>query len=672
MALAVKHPSVLSDWQLFRQAKLITKHTSRASNPDWYREAHELDRQWHIWIDGAEIVSAIFDKRSGQWFEGPEPVLPRDTGASIGSQKPISKADVASLHQSLNEAQMEAIFANFDEDGLRKLHETLSRIVQGKDFGGKSKSLGVILHMADEFGTSDLAPGISADTDFESVRDLCCSDPQTALGDLNADSVGNSWRALPYWGVNEGERRSVAIQMSRRAQSLFFELDRYAQSRNIPVITAAYAAPLEALRLAPFLLDAEAPHGKGDILVFQYRRFSVLAVISVEQELIQMRVLPHRMGMDYPNSLGEVLSKTAAMFGLEDAAVTIAAMSQVNQDAMVADLSAYFSENAPMNIGLVAPGEIDAFSSLAGKGRCEMAIGDAALLKRLSERNPMAESTTFKQLGEGWATQNFFGISEEEREIFPPLRDLRLLRFFMHAKLAAAAAVLGLGIWTGFEFVRAATSDSWHVEEQAAGGTTAELTKLQKDRNRFEYWENLMARRSEGWLAMELLVQLFRPDSGLVVSESNYKVEGNYSAAGEKKSRGKAAEDASGKKLGFTRTWVISGYSKPEGTAALTKLSSESFLQQQFEKMAKEFKSESLFAQEGTRTLEVTMQQKQGQMPPSKRFPMSVARHYRNSFEITITQTFTDKDSLALTMAPPKAPQAAQPAGPAMASAAKP
>ena len=76
----------------------------------------------------------------------------------------------------------------------------------------------------------------------------------------------------------------MAIQICRRCQPLFYELDRYAQSHNIPIQTAAYSAPMEALRLAPIFLDPGEQQGAGNIVVFQYRRFSTLAVINTDGE----------------------------------------------------------------------------------------------------------------------------------------------------------------------------------------------------------------------------------------------------------------------------------------------------------------------------------------------------------------------------------------------------
>src|SRR5690606_23598503 len=151
---------------IYRQAKQVLKHTSRASNADWYHEAMELDRQWHIWVDGRQVVSSVFDRKSGQWMEGPRAILPKDNGVSAGTRKPMDQDAVRALNDGLNQAQLDAIFAHFDEEDLRSLHESLSRLVRGKDFGGKVKSLGVVLHLADEFAIADLAPEFSMDDDF--------------------------------------------------------------------------------------------------------------------------------------------------------------------------------------------------------------------------------------------------------------------------------------------------------------------------------------------------------------------------------------------------------------------------------------------------------------------------------------------------------------------------
>lgn len=634
-----RHPSVLNSWQIYRQAKQVMKHTSRASNGDWYHQAMELDRQWHIWVDGREVVSSVFDRKSGQWMEGPRAILPKDNGVSAGTRKPMEKDAARALNEGLNQAQLDAIFAHFDEEDLRSLHESLNKLIRGKDFGGKVKSLGLVLHLADEFAISDLAPEFSMDDDFVGTRELLQLEPAVVLGDSSIDVVGNTWRLLPYWGITEGERRAVALQISRRYQPLFFELERYSDSRNVPVIGCVVSAPLEALRLAPLLLESSEQTRAGNIFVFQYQRFSALSVLNQSGELIMTRALQHRHGQDYPSGLGEILVNTAASVGLAEPLVTIANMSGVNQESLVTELSAFFTSRPAMNIGLVTPSEIEGLSDIAG-GRVEMALGDTERLSRLSEGNAMAGSQTISELDREWARQNFYGRSAEELEVYPTQKDLKMLRFFGYAKLLLLAGLVGTVAWTSFDYIKAMTTEAWKISSDAAQTASVTLEKMTKDRDRVNYWENVMARRSEGWLVMEVLLQLIEPDSGLIVTECSYNTEGDR-------------EVTKGDSLSFSRTWKIHGFARPEGQQALGRLSSNIYLKKRFEDLAAEFGAESLKLDTDTRTLEVSMQQRQSQMTPTERFPASVARHYRNSFEITITQEFSEKDALALTMKPP-------------------
>ena len=636
----IKHPSILNPWQTYRQAKTLLKQTSRASNADWYREAYELDRQWHIWIDGAEMASAVFDRKSGQWIKGPDPVLPKDTGRSIGTEKSVSDDAVVGMHENLNQEQFEAVFSSFDENDLKRLHVSLSELVKGKEYGGKVKSLGIVLHVAEEFSLADLAPEYSMDDDFDSLRNLLGVDPMEALGDSTIDRLAQSWNLLPYWGIKEGERRSVSIQVSRKYHSLIEELTRYSRTRNIPIRTAVLSAPLEALRMAPFFLDASDTSKEGNIFVFNYQRFSALAVLDRSGELVMMRSLPHRPGQGHANRLGEVLVNTAASVGLEDPLVSIVLMSRVGQEALTTELGAFFSSRPPMNIGLVDPYEIEELKRIP-ESKIEMLTGDPDSLAKLAEDAPLKESETIQELGKGWALQDFLGENETDKEIYPSQKDLKMLRFFGYAKFAVLGVLVVLVGTTAWNYVRTITTDAWRLPDAEAGEAAASVEKKKQDRDRVMYWENVMARRSEGWLVMEVLLQLFEPGSGLIVSECTYE------AAGEQ-------DDQKARKLAFRRQWIVKGYGRSEGAAMLAKLSSNAYLKEKFENLSAEFGVESLRLDTDTRTLDVSMTQRQSPMPANNRFPASVARHYRTSFEITITQEFSEEDALALTMEPPK------------------
>jgi len=67
----LQHPSELNLFRLYQQAKKIAQRTSRAKNPDWYAEPYTIQRQWHVWIDGEEVISSLFDQKANRWLEGP-------------------------------------------------------------------------------------------------------------------------------------------------------------------------------------------------------------------------------------------------------------------------------------------------------------------------------------------------------------------------------------------------------------------------------------------------------------------------------------------------------------------------------------------------------------------------------------------------------------------------
>ena len=610
--IELRNPSELTPWQTFRQARGLLKHTNRANNPDWYRDAFELDRQWHIWIDGSNVVSAVFDRRSRQWFEGPPPVFP-NTERNDGE-------------------------GAFEDSDLRLLHENLHKMIQGKEIGGKAKSLGVIFHLADEFAVGELAPEYAVDDEFNEVSELLIADPAEALGDPTVDSIGFSWRLLPYWGMQDGERRSVAIQMSRRLQHLMEELHNYGEARNVPVIPAGVSAPLAALRMAPLLLDPNEDCSNGNIFVFQYRRFSALSVVDERGELVLVRALQHRPGQEFPSGLGEILVNTSASVNLADPQVHLVAMNEVSQEPLTAELADFFANNPPMNIGVVMPGEIEGLHT-APAGCIEMILGDGDTVRQLQESAPLIGSNTFQNLSDGWATQDFYGLSDEEKSIYPSQKDLKLLRLFGMAKLVLVVGLIGLLGWTGFDLFRKISTDAWRLGAGTVESTIDSLVSLEGEDSRVRHWENLMARRSEGWLSLELLLDLFPTDSGLIITECDYSVNGEGSG-----DRGQMA---------FARKWVIKGHARPEGISHLSKLGNSTYLKERFTQLAEQYGARSMRTDMDTRLLDASMQQRQGQLPVSARFPASYARHFRTSFELTVTQSFSDRDELAINIKPP-------------------
>ncbi len=614
--IELRHPTELNIWQVYRQAKMLTKHTSRASSADWYKDAMQVDRQWHIWIDGGEaVISCIFDRRTNTWKEGPE--------------VPSLKALHSKPGPDSQEGSSEVI------DAFRK---TVREILASKEFGPKAKSLGVILHVAEEFAVNDLAPEYAMEDDFERIRELTIVDPMEALGDSSVDPLAHSWRILPYWGISEGERRSVAIMLSRRYFELINSLRSYGEERNIPIIASAHAAPLEAVMLLPLLLDKR--DGNGDIVLFQYRNFSAMAVLDPSGELVQIRALQHRSNANHPSGLGEILVNTSALMNLKNPAVHIVPMSRINQDGLIQDLELYFASRSPMNIGFIDIQEMELTRKIPG-GKLELILASEEDFEATFRASSLSETKSFTNLANGWAAQDFYGLSEEEKSFYPSQRDLKLLKSFGYIKMVLIIGFMGLVSWTAVEVASTITTRAWRLSETDASASNLELAKLNKEKSKIEYWENMMAPRSEGWLVMEVPLRLFPPDSGIIITECDYNAQGETA-------------DKRSKKIAFERRWVVKGYASETGVARLSKLSSNTFLKAEFERISQEMQSEAFNPSFDSRALSVTMQQQQGQMP-SGVVNSSVARHFRTSFELTILQSFSDEDSLAINIEPPRA-----------------
>ncbi len=610
--MKVTHPSELNYWQVYRQASQLLKNSSLGKNPDWFREPYQLDRQWHLWVDGVTCQSAVFDKKAKHWEAGPDlsPELLKGEGFR----------DAAA-----GEEIVKALKACLTHPGL----------------GGRARSLGVVVHLADEFSVNELAPEHAQEEDPETLNELLANDPASALGDATVDRALNSWRLIPGWGLKEEERRSFAIQVSRRFQGLIDRIGECGKTMGVPVIVAGYCAPLEALRLAP-LMAVHEDLKVGSIFVFLYRRFSTLAAIGPKGELMLLRSLQHRGGLEHPSGLGEALVNSSALLKLPNPEVHIIQMAPTSPHGLVPDLERYFENRPRFNIGFTVASAIKDFGEIAG-GRLEMAIGDEATVQALHVSAPRMATETFQQLAGGWAMQNFFGLSRKEKDACPGQKDFELLRLSKWFKSALTVAVLALMVWTGWGVFKTVSRDSWQLSEVDARASKERHENLMKEKERLVYWENLMTRRSEGWLALEVPLSLIPEESGIVVSEFKY----DTGALSDEKEKSKA---------GFYREWTIKGFARTEGQALLSKLGSKANIAAHLDDIAKATATATLVTGD-KRNVDVTLQQRQGQMPASLEFPTELARFYRVEFELRIRHEVSPGDRMSLNItAPPPAP----------------
>lgn len=594
--------------KLHRQAKKILRNTSRAKNPDWYRRANELAFQWHIWVGAGQIVSTIYNSAADQWFEGP--ALPR-------------------LSFEEEEATGEVI--DLDEESRNALHELVRGILASKDYGAKAKSLGIVMHLADGLRVRELDPQFASEKDFDSVQELLLSAPDIALGDDSVASEVGLWRLLPLFGKDpEEEKLAVAVQVTENFRYIADAFRHYGEMRNIPVVAEVLSAALEGLAGLPELLP-EAGKLDNTLSLLQFEAFTLLCATGRKGELQMIRPLPHRVSNSLSaTEIADYVTQTAALLDLKTPRVMLISMAGMLQEELEKLLLIYREMNPEAELHAINTNTLPYAEKIPG-ARFEIALSTGNCETEVDKETPLYEAR------EKWATQNFNAPSSEERRKMPTRGDLRLLKFAGLAQKLAIIAFLGLCGWTGTEYFSKLKSEAWNLEETAASEMKMKLAQLQKERNEWEYYNNLFVERSEGWLAMEALLGIFPEKGGVLLKNASY-------------SAGSISADEKAEKAGIKRSWQISGYANPEVAKNLPSLGSKTKVAELLDRIAKENDAPYLAVDSDTRSVEVKLEQKRGTMPSSTAFPTRVARYFRTAFDLDISQSFAAEDALALNL----------------------
>lgn len=601
-------PSNASPLKLYSQAKRILKSTSRAKEPDWYRPAHELNLQWHLWIGAHSMVSAIYSRSLKQWWTGPE--LPPVSFETDDHGQP----------------------GGLDKGSRDALHEQVRKILAAKEFGAKPKSLGIILHLADGVRIRDLAPDFAGDGDFENLNELLISAPEIALGDESVDHSEGQWRILPLLGVQDGPRRSLAVQVSSKFEVIAEESRRYGEMRNLPVVVEARSAQVESISGIAHLHPEIQSVGAGSSLaLIHYEAMTVLFAVGSRGEVQLVRPLMHR-GTSHlsPTETHEVLSQTAALLNIKDPSILLASAVGLEEERLNGLLELYREQVPKARIRCIDATASDLVAEVPGR-RLEFAVS-------VAESAPRPDEAPFqKEFRERWTRQNFYGPSKEEAARIPQRADLQMLKYSGIAQKLAFAGILAFCGWTGMDFFTKMRSEAWKLSPTDAQEMEIKLAQLQKERREWQHWDQLLQKRSEGWLAMETLLELFPSEGGVILRDASYRTESAESPRSEETD-----------KLGLKRFWDIAGYANPEIATNLPTLGSKSRVAELINSIAERNHAPYLSVNSQTRDLQVTLQQKQGTMPPTREFPAKVARHFRTSFELNISQSLSAEDDLAI------------------------
>jgi hypothetical protein len=586
-----QHPASLNPLQQFGQACSILRNTTRAGNPAWYQDALELNFQLHIRPEGPGVSSFYFDRKKDQWSPGP--TLTDDI---LG--------DSAKLDTLIAEA----------------LRFTRSN---------GATSLGVILHIADDFATTELKPELDNPASLPDLRDAAVFDPASILADSSILADQASWRVLPYPAAGS-EVIGTTVTLTRQYAPLIAIFRETSERENFPIITHALSAPLVAIM---GLSDSLIPTpDRPFVAILQYPWFTTLAFFNEHSDLRLIRTLHHR-GVRRATNLRNALTTTNASLEFIDPDIFLVQLGQAVDSTLEANLRVTHTTSRVETLRLLLP-----------DGISEWCPEPSIAVKNAVKANQAATSHTFTILrDEKWALQNFLPTPREIIEIYPNRSEMRLLRILRLSRVAVFAITILCIAYLAFGIIDLVRRPEWAFDTKETDAIKSRLARLTSERQKGDHWDNLLQDRSKAWTAMESLSRMFPENGGMLVK--------NYSHTSKPDSTPGQA------KVGFVKEWKITGYARDEALEYLNTLNTREGINSHFSEIARVTANPSYSPNTGNRSISVNIRtQENGTFKPAppEETINSDESSYPFTFDLTITQRFEATDPMAINV--PKVP----------------
>lgn len=569
----------------------MLRNTTRASNPAWYQDALELNFQLHIRVDGAVISTFYHDCKKAQWTTGP--TLPDE---------------VLSDSARLETVALEAI-----------------RTARANG----ATSLGVILHIADEFATTELKPELDNPASLPDLRDTAVTDPASILEDSSILVDQSSWRVIPYPAAGS-EVIGSTVTLSKQYATLVSTFREAGENVNFPVITHALSAPLVVIM--GLNQCVEPTPGKPFVAVLQYPWFTALAFFNEHADLRLIRTLQHR-GLRRPTNFRNALATTNASLEFIDPDLFLLRLGGNVDTTLDADLKITFSSS---RVEVIQQKQIEGVPSWCP----EPAICSAPL----TVSDATITSHTFSILIEDkWALQNFLPTPKDIVDIYPNRGEMKLLSILRLARVAVFAIAVLCVAYFGFGVIDLIRRPEWTFDPSQAELTKGRLAKLNIERQKADHWNNLLEDRSKAWISMESLSRMFPENGGMLVKTYTH-------AAKPETAQGKAM-------VGFVKEWKMTGFARDEALDYLNTINTREGISAHFSEISRLTGNASFSPNEGNRNLVVNVrtQENSGFKPvPLEEANDADESTYPFTFDLTITQRFEATDPMAINVS--KAP----------------
>lgn len=568
------------------------RSTSRASNPAWYQESLDLNFQLHIRTAGDTITTFYHDRKQAKWSAGP----------------------------------------TLSDDSLRDSAKIESFTLESIRFARSNgaTALGVILHIADEFATTEIKPELDNPAALHELRETVVHDPGAILEDTSIVADQGTWRMVPYPSAGSAAI-ATTIALSRQYASLLLQMTEIGEKGNFPVVTHALAAPLVAIMGLSQTLKATP--GKPFVAILQYPWFTTLAFFNEHGDLRLIRTLQHR-GLRRPTNFRNALSTTNASLEFIDPDLFLVPLGSNVDPTLDADLKITFANS---RVEIIEQKTVDGIPSWCPEPIIASEPSSAA--------TPENTSHTFTILREEkWSLQNFLPTPREVVEIFPSRNEMRLLKIARLARIAVIAlAVLCISYFVlgMFTIIR---QPEWSFDPSQADVAKGRLAKLTLEKSKSAHWDNLLDDRSKAWSNMEFLSRLFPANSGMLVKTYSHS--------------SKANANPGQSNLGLIKEWKMTGNARDEALDYLNTLNTREGIASHFTDVARITGNSAFDPSIGNRSIVVNVrtQENSSYKPnPTEETSDADEASYPFTFDLTITQRFETEDPLAITTA--KAPQ---------------
>jgi hypothetical protein len=540
-----------------------------------------------------EVLSCAFNRKTGQWIKGP-----------------------ALTEETLRSSDKGAAFATEAINFALKHGAT---------------SVGVILHVADEFATTELKPEFNNPGALNELRATAEQNPASILDDSSIPPDQNSWRILPYPAAGS-EAIATTITLTRVYAPFIEQLRIAGEAANFPLVSQALSAPLVALLAIP--RSIRPTEGRPFMAVLQYAVFTVLAFFNEHGDLRLIRTLQHR-GARRPSNLRHAASTTTAALEFIDPDILLFPLASLADPGLADDLRVVFPTSQIQEVDwTTTPFCIEGMPNHAPEPMVvALPTNTAAPKINLSHTFTIFQS-------ERWALQNFLPTPQLIAEIYPARSEMRLLRAIRLIRVGIAACALLALAWAIFGIFDVIRRPEWSYKPEEAQAMQQRLAGLNIQNQRVEHWDNLLEDRSKAWVSMEMLCRLFPEGSGVLVKKFNHTVRPDALP-------GQA-------KVGFVKQWIISGFARKEAVERLNNIDTKEGITSIFSEVARVTGSPAFRTDLVSRSLisSVHRQENGGYKP---KLPEEMQDDdpfsYLYSFDLTITQRFDTTDPLAVIVA---------------------